>query len=244
MKKYELDCDNSNEIIKVIKNIILSKHPIVDDRMDLLMHNPAPAMDIDVDIYKDEKDNSFTNIMFLDGNNSSKTSIEERLNIKSLISTTTINGLIQFILNDHDIIRAIYKNKNGINILFVVDFREENMHGISCGSISLELDFYGYQNHNEILEEYFNSIVTTFNRQLVHTEWFKKGYKNYCIMTKAQLINSLSETDLHKFMSLLTNEDICNLLLDMPDDKFGEIYTELKNIQNDQKNLIKKIGNI
>lgn len=236
MEKHELNYDNSNEIVETIKNIILDRHPIVNDRIDTIMKNNAPNMDIYIHFYNEP--NNITGVMFLDGTINYKSSIPERIIINDLISSTTVNKLIQFILSDHDIIKSINITKNEISLLFNVDLKEQNMCGISCGNIGLTLDFYGYTESNDLLDKYFKSIVTTFHKQLIYTEWYKQEYEKYRLKIKTQIINSLTETDLHKFINLLSNEDICNLLFDMPDDRFGEIYNQLQNIEN-SKELVK-----
>ena len=222
MNKYEVD--SNVEILDNIKKIILNRHPIVDDRLDFLMSNSN--MEINIKFYN--QPNVITDILFLDGTDNYKSSIQERIKINNLININTINEVIRFLISDHDIIRSINKSETEIKLQFVVNLCDDNLKGISCSTIELSLDFYGYDNYEEIINMYFKSIIKEFFNQLTHTEWYKEEYKKYFIKTKAQIINSLNEEDLQTIFGLLTNEDKCNILFNIPDDRFGEIYSELQ----------------
>lgn len=229
MEKHEIG--SNDEILDNIKKIILSRHPIVDDRLDFLTGNSN--MNINIDFYSEP--NVTTNIMFLDGTDNYSSSVPERIEINNLININTINEIIRFLISDHDIIRSINKSETEIRLQFVVNLCNDNLKGISCSTIGLSLNFYRYANHEEIINMYFKSIVKEFINQLTHTEWYKEEYKKYCIKTKAQIINSFNEEDLQTIFGLLTNEDRCNLLFNMPDDRFSEIYSELQTLNDKVK---------
>ncbi len=237
MKKYELiydDC-NEKEILEAMKNIIINRHPIVDERINTLLHSSS-SMQININFYK-ENNKEFTNIMFLDGTDSYKSSIPERININGLVSSSFINKFIAYIVSYYDIIRTIHMENDDINMLFACDLKNSELPGIDCNNIGLELDFYGYPNNEEIMNNYFKNIVTTFKEYLTHSEWYKNAYKEYLEISKTQIIDSLSDTDLHEFIGLLSNNEIKEILFDMPNDKFKNLYMEL---QENQKKLIKK----
>lgn len=240
MKKYELSYDKDDEIVKIIKNIILSRYLILEDRMDVLFKNPRPAMDINLYFYKDGNDNDFTEIMFTDGTENSKCSMPERISINGLISFQTITNLIYFILSDHDYIKDIYKNVSEFKLSFDINLNDDNIHGVSCGTIGLRLDFSSYPSHEELLNNYIKIIINNFYNELKYTENFKREYNKYCSLTKEKIINSLSEDDLHLFTHLLNYEELCNILLNIPNDRFIELYDEFENKKrNEEKILIK-----
>lgn len=232
MEKHEIG--SNDEILDNIKKIILSRHPIIDDRLAFLLKSKS-SMDININFYNEH--NGITNIMFLDGTDNYKSSIPEQININNLIDINTINEIIIFLISDHDTISSIYKTETEINLKFVVNLKDEISKGISCCTFGLSLDFYGYDNHEEILNKYFKSIVSTFINKLTHTSWYQQEYTNYINIEKTKIINSLSEENLKALFDLLTNEDRCEMLLEMPNERFAEIYNELT---SKQKNLVKK----
>ena len=204
-----------------------------------------PVMTISLSMYSDNEE-SQTQIQFLNGNKNFQMLTPDKIEFDRLTSINILNGIIEFILSDHDYISEFDKFNNTIHLKFVVNWSNEAMRGISCGDIDLnvELGRFSYQsefpNQNEVLDYYIKGIVNRFHQELKNTETYKKEYKKYIALEKAQIINSLTEEELQLFLQQLTTEDICSLLLTLSDDRFREIYDDFEQAK-EQKRLIKQI---
>jgi len=235
-------CNNDAEILKCIKEIILDRHPIVEDRLSILypsFREPrTPEMEIWFNFYQIE-DKTITQISFLDGTLFHKESIPEVININGLISKTLICDLISYLLIDHDCFKNIYRNDTIIELSMIVDGRDENMHGISCGEINLKFDFHLHHDSNLLLKEYLKVITATFYEKLKGTSSFKKEFSNYCDFLKSEFINSSTIEELKGFIELLNSNDLCDLIFSIPNDHFVQLYNEYsaqKNIKKLTKN--------
>ena len=241
MNNYELNYNNDEEILNCIKKIILNRHPIVQNRLDILypyFDQPlTPEMEIDFRFHK-INDNDITHILFLDGTDNHKESIHESITINGLISKKAIYDLINYLLTDHDWIKNICKYDTYFQIPMDVGGCEENMHGISCGEINLKFDFYRHPNKQKMLNEYLKFIAINFYEQLKNTSSVKRELSNYCDLVKKEFINSLTDDNLKSFFCLLNNEDLYNLIFSLPNNRFIELYNEYIK-QEDQKQLTK-----
>ena len=198
MKIYELCFDNDKEILQCMKEIILDRHPIVEDRMDVLfpsVHGPRkPEMGIHF-IFNRYNDSDITQILFLDGTEDFKTTIPDRIQIDGLISKKLVCDFVSYLLTDHDCFRNIYKKATSIELPMVVDARDDNMHGISCGEINLCFDFTHHPDYKSLLNDYLKIITTTFYEELKKTSSFEKEFSDYCNSIKHEFINSLTIDD-------------------------------------------------
>ena len=229
MKKYELNYNNNVKILDEIKKIILKRHPIVDDRLNILYPSSkdprCPEMEIQFLFYKIDNKN-ITQILFLDGTSSYKSNIPEQIEINDLISKNILCDLISYLLTDHNLFENIYKYNTSIELPLIVDGRDENLHGISCGKIILKLDFNSHPDNELLMNEYLKVITTTFYEQLKRTNTFQKDLSNYCNNVKSEFINSLTTEELKQFINLLNNNDLCNLIYSMPNNRFIELYNK------------------
>ena len=123
-----------------------------------------------------------------------------------------------------------------------INLCDKNMHGISCGDITLKLDFSKHSNCSNILNDYFRAIIMTFRDKLENTEIFQREFSKYCRAVKNDFINSLSIDQLREFVSLFDMEDLCRIIADLPDTSFIELYEEYQN-KNPEKQLAKLLGN-
>lgn len=234
MSKYEICYEKDNEILNTIKGVILKYYPVLENRLDVLFSYPSPTLDIYIN-FNNYDNKNHTQFTFGVGSEVLNCGTPDSIMVDGLVSSKVIVDLIGFILSDHDIISSINKTDKQINLSFKVNMKDENMCGIGCGEIKLNLEFYTYENHKELLDSYLNIIVTSFFDKLKNTESFKREYNDYCLMVKEKVINFLTEEQLHIFINMLNNEDLCEMLFNMPNDRFIEVY---ENFQN-QKKLIK-----
>lgn len=228
MGKFELNYEKDKEILQRIKDIILNRFPVLDDRLDILFTNPRPSMKIFMN-FSEYDNKEFTQISFSFGTELFKKSVPESLKVDGLISNDVLISIISFILDDHDVIKSINKFEKNIFLSFEVDLRNDNMKGMGCGEIELELDFKFCPNPEEALNSYLKTIVNSFYEKLKHTETFKREYNKYCLLAKEKIINSLTQDELYSLVSLLDNKDLCEMLLNLSNERFIEIYNEFEN---------------
>lgn len=239
-KCYELSYEKDAEIVENVEQIILNQYPKLENRMDILYSSPRPAMDIDIRFYKDEERGERTSILFLNGTDSVKKGIDEYIIVDGLLPVKSLCGIISFLLSDHDRIGNINRDEDKIEMTFVVDMRDDNMQGMGCGTIGLELNFYQYKNYESLQENYLCGIVGNFFEQLKDTSSYRREYNKYCFFRKQVIINDFTEEELHQFMSLLDNKDLCQMLLGLPNDRFLEVYDTFSNIKEQKgKQLVK-----
>ena len=238
MTNNTLNYDNTEEILKLIQKIILDNHPIVDDRINLLypsFNEPrTPEMDINFIFYKNGN-NDYTQILFMDGTSIYKEIIPDRLEINGLISKKVICNLISYLLTDHDYFKNIYINATSIELPMDVNGYYENMHGISCGEITLKFDFSHHPDFKSLLNEYLQVIIINFYEKLKNTITLKNEFKNYFNSVKSEFINSLTTEELKDFINLLSHDDLCNLIYSIPNMRFIELYNEYNKHDNIKK---------
>lgn len=103
-KKTSISYEKEKEIIELIKKVIVSYYPIIDNRLDILMSNPTPTLDICFNFFE-ENGKQITQIYFLKGTETVRQGTLEEFIINGYVSPNLIINLIFFLLKDHDIIR-------------------------------------------------------------------------------------------------------------------------------------------
>lgn len=242
MKNYLLDYNNNEEILMMIKTLLLNRYPIVDDRLHILypMYNEPMTPEVDINFYFYNNDNKdITEIIFLDGTRISKSSTLDRLIINNLISGDVICDLINYLLTDHDYFKNIHIDDDKLMLIMGVNGCNENMHGISCGDITISFDFHFYPNKKKLLRKYLKIITTTFFKELQNTPTFKEEFSNFYRYIKNDFINSLSTEELRDFINLFNRDDLYYLINSLPDDRFSLLYNQY----NEQKNIKKLAKN-
>lgn len=158
--------ENSKEkIIERIKSVIISRHPIVEDRFDKVANYPAPK--IEVRLKPVSYDNGdVTVVHFCDGDETALIGISESFVINGLIDSNLINELIFEILLDHDYIHCATLNKDRFSLYFGVVLRENNMHGISCSQIDLIIDTSSFREGEELMSEISNEVIKVYTSEL------------------------------------------------------------------------------
>lgn len=229
-----LDNTDSDKIVEEIKKIIISRHPIIENRSEVLMKygRPRYAMDIEFNIGKD--DDYFTQVCFLDGTNNFKSSIKENLMIKGLVDKEVLIKLIAFILENCNYIRTIdkcsgYKNIPAMFKLdFDINFGEHNEVGLDCHYLGLKMETYEKDAAN-IMKPYLVEIGNTYYDNLKHTYLFQKQYQNYMELSKDEFLNSLNSEELRYFFELLDDSILRNMVLNMANDEFIDTYKKFEN---------------
>lgn len=224
--KNTLNSNNDKEVVEFVKSVILKNHPI-DDRIDMLLRCPSPAMDIRFDFYEDQE-KTYTDLFFMDGNDNYMHSLYDSLTIDGLVSEKVIIDLVKFILTDHDYISSFSFNDGNIFMNFKVDLKDENMYGITCGTIGLNFYYYQSKNSQLIKQKYSKLLISNFIDYMKNTEFYKKAYKTYTTSFKSEFISKISEENLYKFIKLIDKDTLKNILINMPFESFINAYNEMQ----------------
>ena len=223
-----LKINNDSEIVEFVKETILKRHPVMD-RLEVLFSPSRPAMIIDFYFYE-EYGKTYTDLSFMDGNEGCKQGIYEGLIIEGLVSEKVIIEITNFLLKDHDYISMFYTNDYRTMVDFKVDMREENMHGISCGTISMNFDYGLVSNKNKkiIKHKYSKVFVSNFLDYMKHTDFYKEAYNLYTSGFKSEYFDSLDDESLYKFVKQMDKDSLKELLKEMDFERFLKTYNEMQ----------------
>ena len=122
------------DLISYIKSVILKYCPYVEDRLSILGSAKSPELDIKININNNE-----SQIMFMFGNSTFKSSVTERTTTSYIISFEEIGDIIDFILDDHEVIKDINFCGKELDLKFAINWTDKSIKGINCSDIGLEL---------------------------------------------------------------------------------------------------------
>lgn len=229
---YEID----SVILNKIKRILLSRHPIVNDRLDYLFDKGE--FDIGFNVYCDEG-RMKTNIWFLDGKEYSRSSIQDTIVLSDKLSLNLLNSLITYILSDHEIISSLSTNyQTNIEMRFNVNIKDDTMKGISCRTIGLDINFYGKKNMSKYLEFYLKDIITVFFEKLKDTPFMKKEINKYVGRIKGQFLENCNEEDILELLSKLPVENLQKIIESLDANMFMELLqSETKDVDDNVKRI-------
>lgn len=231
MKKIESTqtrINDEKEIIEFIKKIIVSYYPIVDDRLDILTNYPTPTLDICFNFFE-ENNKQMTQIYFLKGTETLRKGTSEELIVNGYVCPSLIINLISFILKGHDVIRSIRYIQDNISVTFQVNLTEQNMKGISCGLISLNLEYHFCKEKEQEINTMLKNIFSTFFFELKDTPLYQKELEKYCDTLKA----SLTKEEIIMLLSMLEKENLNELLRHLPNDLFLSLYNNNQELKKE-----------
>ncbi len=205
----------NDNLILFIKNIILKYCPYVENRISILGKAKAPQFDINIDIKNEE-----TQIMFLFGNNNFKQSIDEKVEISGIITFNEIKDIIDYILSDHEIVKELYIYNNKLNLNFAINWTDENLKGINCSDITIQIKF----NDSNLEKDYLYLLFKTYYNYLIKVPAFKKIRDNYIYKEKESYFEKLNKNELINFLNMLNEDELRKLLLDLNNDTFIKYY--------------------
>ena len=219
-------------IYDYVRDIILKHYPYVTNRLDCLMDAlEKPECDIIINIDKE------SHIMFLIGNQACKTSIDEQGYVSYIISFEEISEIIDFILNDHEVIKNIDINNidNGIDLVFGIDWNEDNIFGIYCGDIGLKLRF----KDSNLRRKYLYLLVEEYRTYLENTPSYNSYKNEYINKFKELFLKSSNKEDLINLISKMNEEEIKKLLSNLDNDLFIKYVKDNK----EKEYILKNINN-
>ena len=199
---------HSEDLIPYITNVILKYCPYLDDRLLILGNAKAPQLDIEINI------NNNSQILILFGNDSFKSSVPERTTVSYTISFEEIGRIIDFILEDHEVIRSINIFGNRFDLKFAINWTDKSIKGINCGDIGLNLKFDSIDLERQYLYLLFQRYYTYLERipsfKAIKNEYINTVKQSYFgTLDKNRLItflNRMSETELKELLNNLDND--------------------------------------
>ena len=224
-EETSLNANNDKEILDKIFDIILKYCPVVDDRMKSIHDNRInPCMSIEfIFVKENNKDKTYMNFMY--GNNYRISSVPEDLEIDGIVSDNIVFSFINKLLLDHEVIRNFDVSDTGIKLDFAINYREDNLKGINCENISVEFDFYHYNYPNKelLMENYINKFALNYLDKLKNTTYFSNKIERYFSHIKEEFIDSLDYNSLRKFICLMSDGELKDIIRNMSDNRFKQL---------------------
>lgn len=224
---------NREDLTSTIKSIIFKYCPYIDDRIYILGNAKSPEMDIDINFYDNE-----TLIMFLVGNSNFKHSMDERLISSNALEFEEVGKIIDFILEDHEVIRNINLSNNSIELKFAINWTDKSTKGIDCGDIGLNLKF----NNIGLKKQYLYMLFQRYFYILEQTPTFQKIKHEYINSIKQVYLNNLDKIQLITLLNDMNESELKELLYNLDDDIFIK-YTTEKTSQTKIKKLFLENNN-
>lgn len=199
------------DLIPYIKSVILKYCPYVEDRLSILGSAKSPELDIELNICNNE-----SQIMFMFGNSSFKSSVPERATISYIISFEEIADIIDFILEDHEAIKGINLYGKKIDLKFAVNWTNNSIKGINCSDIGLNLNF----ENMEVKKQYLYLLFQRYYTYLEQVPSFKTMKNEYIDNMKHSYFDALDKTGLITLLNGMCEIELKELLYNLDNDIF------------------------
>ena len=199
------------DLISYIRNVILKYCPYIDNRLSILGNAMAPQLDIEINI----NDND-SQIMFLFGNANFKSSIPERSTACYTISFEEIGDIIDFILEDHEVIKSVNFFSNKISLGFAINWTDKSIKGINCGDIDLNLNF----ENMKLKKQYLYLLFQRYYTHLEQVSSFKEIKDKYINNMKHSYFDAIDKTGLISLLSGMSENELKELLYNLDNDTF------------------------
>ena len=200
-----------------IEGVIFKYCPYMEDRLHILGNAQSPQIDIEISI-----DNNQSQVRFLFGNSNFKQSISEQAIIKKVVEFEKIGNIIDFILQDHEIIKDINIYKNRVNLKFAINWTEKSIKGINCGDIELSLIF----NNTELEKQYLYLLFQKYYIYLEQASSFKIIKNKYIDDIKKSYFNALDKIQLLTLLNQMNENELKELLYSLDNNTFIKYTTE------------------
>lgn len=238
--RFEIGKNKDSEIVDTIMGIITKYYPVTDNRIKTLLRpslHSLSRMTIDVTFAKD-KGKDMTGISFNWSQQAS--SLPDFLEIDGLLTESLLYDLFTTILKDHEVINKFFINNSILEIETAINFREESKVGIDCSYIDLNFDFYYHPDKEHLMESMIRFFTLNFFEKLQNTSYMKEALNNYFTEVKQCFINTLSSDDLRRFICMLDDQTLIEIINGLPNNIFTPAYTKYNEEQKDMK-LTKKL---
>lgn len=222
-----------NSLIECIEIIINKLYPEKEDRLNTFFSKEE--LQIDLLFYKEESLDK-TQIMFLKGNYTFKSSTNDILFVDDLLTDDNIKNIIDYILKSHTIISNFIVLNNSFMLEFSMNSTDTNKKGISCKKILIKFDFSKYPNYNKIMGNYLRTILKNYYKELSNTKKMKDEYEKYINKLKKDFINNLSNEELIDFILRIPKEELIKLIFSLDNDVFMTLYNENNKLKLSKNN--------
>ena len=179
-------------VMQFVVDRLLNYYPIINNRIDEVAD--LNIFEIGFQFGSSAKIQEFTNIYFSNGNNSFRLGTNDRLVLRSVINIEPIYEIIDWILQDHDVISNFTIQHQTLSMAFVVNQTEESIkRGIPLGTLLLTLDFAKYSKSQELLGNYATAIIKRYFKKLKHLKPFKEAAREHFRQLRNSMVDSLSD---------------------------------------------------
>ncbi len=202
---------HGEDLISYIKSVILKYCPYIEDRLLIFGNTKSPELDIKININNNE-----SQIMFMFGNSCVKSSIPERVATSYIISFEEIEDIIDFLLDDHEVIRNISFNGKELDLKFSINWSDKSIKGINCSDIGLGLTF----ENMELEKQYLYLLFQRYYTYLEHVPSFKSMKNEYIDSMKHSYFDTLDKTGLISLLNGMCENDLKELLYNLDNDLF------------------------
>ncbi len=199
------------DLMLYIKSVILKYCPYTEDRLSILGSSKSPELAIKINI-----NNNDSQIMFMFGNSDFKSGVTERVTTSYTISFDEIGDIINFILDDHEVIKDINFYDKELDLKFAINWTDKSIKGINCGDIELGLTFENI----ELGKQYLYLLIQKYHTHLEQVPFFKSMKNEYIDSMKHFYFNSLDKTELITLLNRLSENDLKKLLYNLDNDVF------------------------
>ena len=199
------------DLILYIKSVILKYCPYMEDRLSILGSTKSPELDIEFNICNNE-----SQIMFMFGNGNFKTSILERASTSYIISFEEICDVIDFLLEDHEVIKDISFHNSELDLKFAINWTDKSVKGINCSDIGLNLNF----ENMEVKKQYLYLLFQRYYTHLEKVPSFKIMKNKYIDSMKQSYFDALDKTQLITLLNGMCENELKELLHHLDNDIF------------------------
>ena len=208
----------SDDLMSYIRSVILKYCPYTEDRLEILGNAKSLQLDIIININSSE-----SQLMFLFGNSTFKSSVPERVTTSYIISFEEIGDIIDFILEDHEAIKDINIYGKELDLKFAIKWSDKSVKGINCADIGLNLTF----ENTELEKQYLYSLFQRYYTHLEQAPSFKSMKNKYIDSMKQSYFDALDKTGLVALLNRMSENDLKELFHNLDNDIF------IKYVMND-----------
>lgn len=174
-------------------------------------------------VFYDMNGQSNTSITFSNDSSSVINCLEDRCKTNGMMSPNLVNKLIEKFINNGLVLNKISYD----NISLYLSFGIQNKC-LEYDEVGLNLHFPTIRNKSVLLTEFLYYIVS-YNKSLFSTLISMKEIENISRRYhQEKYINSLTHSQIKKFLNLIEDDDICELLSYYSFDKFTYIKKQFE----------------
>ena len=213
--------NNREDLLSYIESVILKYCPHMENRLAILGDAKSQEIEINLNINNNE-----TAISFVLGDSFSKRNVPDKAIARYILSFKDISEIIDFILDDHEVINDIFICDKMFDLKFGINWTEESIKGINCGDIILRL----YFEDQELENQYLYLLFQRYSSILEENPSFKIIKNGFIKMMKQLINNSLSTPELISVFAEMSEEEIKKIVYGLDEDLFKEHFVKNRHL--------------